>query len=241
VIILFSFAKNNTNSFSNLCGSWILTESEVLHTNCLESHDHVKQLFSQKMIEIKNYCVLKYYSSRKNKKVKITKEGKRLASVFYARCKHEDCNHYVFRFSVDTDNTRYTLQLLSTKIGSNHKPEVFHAPSLTGLRRQSIKEELTHKSAAMVRRDAILKADPKMLAAGNLSNIYSKNALQMARNEKLAENDLHWDDVADLILRCRKERDQCSPDMYTKPVTLVVYFFQLSILPLFKVLSISPH
>jgi len=64
----------------------------------------------------------------------------------------------------------------------------------------------------VVRRDAILKADPKMLAAGNLSNIYSKNALQMARNEKLAENDLHWDDVADLILRCRKERDLCSPD-----------------------------
>jgi len=51
-----------------------------------------------------------------------------------------------------------------------------------------------------------------MLAAGNLSNIYSINALQMARNEKLAENDLHWDDVADLILRCRKERDLCSPD-----------------------------
>ncbi|CAI6369914.1 unnamed protein product [Macrosiphum euphorbiae] len=34
----------------------------------------------------------------------------------------------------------------------------------------------------------------------------------MARNEKLAENDLHWDDVADLILRCRRERDICSPD-----------------------------
>jgi len=65
----------------------------------------------------------------------------------------------------------------------------------------------------MVRRDAILKADLEMLAAGNLRNIYSKNALQMARNEKLAENDLHWDDdVADLNLRCRKERDLCSPD-----------------------------
>lgn len=57
----------------------------------------------------------------------------------------------------------------------------------------------------MVRRDAILKADLEMLVAGNLTNIYSINALQMAQNEKLAENDLHWDDVADLILRCRKE------------------------------------
>ncbi|KAL5239358.1 hypothetical protein ACI65C_006768 [Semiaphis heraclei] len=112
-------------------------------------------------------------------------------------------------------NTIYTLQLLSTKIGSNHKPGVFHATSLTGLRRQAIKEELSHKTAAMVRRDAILKADPEMLAAGNLSNIYSINALQMARNEKLPENDLHWDDVADLILRCRNAHsmnalsDQC--------------------------------
>lgn len=183
--IIFNNAKNNTNHFSNLCGSWILTESEVVQTNYLENHDHVKQLFSQKMIEIKNYCVLKYYSSRKNKKVKITNEGKRLASVFYARCKHEDCNNYVFRFLVDPNNTVYTLQLLSTKIGSNHKPGVFHALSLTGLRRQAIKEELSHKTAAMVRRDAILKADPEMLAAGNLSNIYSKNALQMARMKSL--------------------------------------------------------
>jgi len=27
----------------------------------------------------------------------------------------------------------------------------------------------------------------------------------MIQNKKLAENDLLWDDIADLILRCRKE------------------------------------
>ncbi|KAF0707727.1 Uncharacterized protein FWK35_00035512 [Aphis craccivora] len=62
----------------------------------------------------------------------------------------------------------------------------------------------------MISGDAILKTDPEMLAAGNL--IYSINALQMARNEKHAENNLHWDDVADFILKFRKERNLCSPD-----------------------------
>ncbi|KAF0707499.1 Uncharacterized protein FWK35_00034381, partial [Aphis craccivora] len=109
------------------------------------------------------------------------------------------------------------LRFLHCKLTTNNSSlisaiGIFHVTSLTGLRRQAIKDELSHKTAAMVRRDAILKADPKMLVPGNLSKIYSINALQMARNEELTKNDLHWEDVADLILRCRKERDLCSPD-----------------------------
>lgn len=88
-----------------MCRSWVSTEAQVVETNYLGNHEHIKNLLSQKMIEIKNYCVFKYYALRKNKKVKITKEGKRLASVFYARCKHENCNHSVFRFFVDLGNT----------------------------------------------------------------------------------------------------------------------------------------
>lgn len=82
--IIFNNTKNNTNNFSNLCGSWVLTEAQVVETNYLENHEYIKNLFSQKMLEIKNYCVLKY-ASRKNKKVKITKEfpSLRFASVFY--------------------------------------------------------------------------------------------------------------------------------------------------------------
>lgn len=45
-----------------------------------------------------------------------------------------------------------------------------------------------------------------------MSSVHSVKALQNARSERLSKNDFHCDNVADLILRCRHERNLGSID-----------------------------
>lgn len=94
--------------------------------------------------------------------------------VLYAKCKHKDCNIYVFRFLRDTVN-KYSLKIRSMKVGSHHG--VFHGNYLTGFKRSSVQEELCHKTATIVRKNTILKANPEIIKAENLTNVHSVKAI----------------------------------------------------------------
>lgn len=203
--------KRNCN-FAHMYGYLELVESELIPTSYLEDFSRVKSLTTQKMLELKNYCVLSYYSVRKNKMNYIDENDKTTVLVLYAKCKHEYYNKYVFRFLRDTAN-KYSLEIRSVKVGSHHG--LFHGIYLTGFKRSSVQEELCHKTPTMVRRDTILKANSEIIKAGNLTNVHSVKALQHARSEILSKNDMHSDDVADVILRCRHERISSSlADIY---------------------------
>ncbi|KAJ6647892.1 Deoxynucleoside kinase, partial [Pseudolycoriella hygida] len=76
---------------------------------------------------------------------------------------------------------------------------------LSGAERQKVRKVLSQKTVKQFRAEKINEADKKLRAEGNLQDVYSDDTLRRVRHEALTSQDLHKNDIQDLLEKNKQQ------------------------------------
>jgi Ulp1 protease family, C-terminal catalytic domain len=116
----------------------------------------------------------------------------------YAYCSHSNCRLYKFTISVSSSKSKPAkFQLYADKVSCHHKGKMTRA--LKGLERNLEKENLEKVHPYTHRLNALNDCDVDVALRGNLQGVRNPHVFRKARSEVLAKNDLHKDDIVDIM------------------------------------------
>jgi hypothetical protein len=125
----------------------------------------------------------------------------------YAYCAHDECRK--FRFTISdrpTDNSPAKLCVYSDKTSTKHAGML--ARTLKGLERKMVRAELEDENPYVYRLKCAEDCDVDLAYKGDLQKVRTPAVFRKVRSEALARNDMHKDDLIDLIMMKREDDGQ---------------------------------
>ncbi|KAL5237076.1 hypothetical protein ACI65C_004486 [Semiaphis heraclei] len=145
--------------------------------------------------EVNNTCILYI------KKLEYIKTEKSMKLKMY--CKHDGCKR--FKLYILPIGKEAVVEVYSTSINFNHKPDARYTTQIRGVERKIIAEKIKAKSAFKYRQECVLSVSPiKLMECGNLQTIKSPSMLRKLNSEQQLKGDFNRNDHFDVVILAKE-------------------------------------